>query len=132
MPEQRATAGVQGVEISLILGEPEDIGGFVGIAVSELVLDVGILLSVFGYMFFMQPLLALVCLAIFFPQLVFVPVMQRAINRRVRSRIAVLRQASAGVLLTGNPRRREGAQAGNAVRRGFPAEPGHLSSCAIR
>jgi ABC-type bacteriocin/lantibiotic exporter with double-glycine peptidase domain len=101
MPEQRATAGVQGVEISLILGEPEDIGGFVGIAVSELVLDVGILASVFGYMFFMQPSLALVCLAIFFPQLVFVPVMQRAINRRVRSRIAVLRQASAGVLLPG-------------------------------
>ena len=92
---------VQGVEISLILGEPEDIGAFVGVAVSELVLDIGILLSVFGYMFFMQPLLALVCLAIFFPQLVFVPLMQRAINRRVRSRIAVLRQASAGVLLTG-------------------------------
>jgi len=101
MPEQRATAAVKGVEISLILGEPEDIGSFVGVAVSEFVLDVGILLSVFGYMFFMQPVLAMVCLAIFFPQMVFVPVMQRAINRRVRSRIAVLRQASAGVLLPG-------------------------------
>jgi len=101
MPEQRATASVQGVEISLILAEPEPIGGFVGIAFSELVLDLGILLSVFGYMFFMQPFLAMVCFAIFIPQLVFVPLMQRAINRRVRSRIAVLRQASAGVLLTG-------------------------------
>jgi len=101
MPAQHATARVQGVEISLILGEPEDIGTFVGVVVSELVLDIGILLSVFGYMFFMQPLLALVCLAIFSPQLVFVPLMQRAINRRVSSRIAVLRQASAGVLLTG-------------------------------
>jgi ABC-type bacteriocin/lantibiotic exporter with double-glycine peptidase domain len=99
MPEQNATAGVQGVEISLILAEPEPIGAFVGVAVSELVLDVGILLSVFGYMFYMQPLLAMVCFAIFFPQLVFVPLMQRAINRRVRSRIAVLRQASVGVLL---------------------------------
>lgn len=98
MPVQRATAGVHGVEISLILAEPEDIGGFVGVVVSEFVLDVGILLSVFGYMFFMQPMLAMVCLAIFFPQLLFVPVMQRAINRRVRSRIAVLRQASAGAL----------------------------------
>ncbi len=101
MPAQQATARVQGVEISLILGEPEDIGAFVGVVVSELVLDIGILLSVFGYMFFVQPLLALVCLAIFCPQLVFVPLMQRAINRRVSSRIAVLRQASAGVLLTG-------------------------------
>jgi len=101
LPEPRATAGIQGVEISLILAEPEPIGGFVGIAVSELVLEVGILLSVFGYMFFMQPLLAMVCLAIFAPQLVFVPLMQRAINRRVRSRVAVLRQASVGVLETG-------------------------------
>jgi ABC-type bacteriocin/lantibiotic exporter with double-glycine peptidase domain len=101
MPARQATAGVQGVEISLILAEPEDVGAFVGTALSELVLDVGILLSVFGYMFFMQPLLAMVCLAIFFPQLVFVPVMQRAINRRVRSRIGILRQASAGVLLPG-------------------------------
>jgi ABC-type bacteriocin/lantibiotic exporter with double-glycine peptidase domain len=101
MPAQQATPGVQGVEISLILGEPEAIGAFVGIAFSELVLDIGILLSVFGYMFYTQPLLALVCLAIFCPQMVFVPLMQRAINRRVASRIAVLRQASAGVLLPG-------------------------------
>jgi len=103
MPVRRATAGVQGVEISLILAEPEPIGGFVGVAVSELVLQVGILLSIFGYMFYVQPLLAVVCLAIFSPQLVFVPAMQIAINRRVRSRIAVLRRASVGVLPGGTP-----------------------------
>jgi ABC-type bacteriocin/lantibiotic exporter with double-glycine peptidase domain len=75
--------------------------GFVGIAVSELVLQIGILLSVFGYMFYMQTPLALVCLLIFSPQFVFVPLMQRAINRRVQSRINVLRQTSVGVLLAG-------------------------------
>ena len=99
IPAQRHDAKIQGVEISLILAEPEAIGGFVGIAVSELVLQVGILVSVFAYMFFVHPLLALVCLAIFSPQLVFVPLMQAAINRRVQSRIGVLRQASVGVLL---------------------------------
>ena len=98
MPEQRGKAGVQGVEISLILDEPEPIGAFVGISVSELVLQIGILLSVFGYMFYIQPLMALVSLAVFSPQFVFVPLMQRAINRRVQARIAVLRQASVGVL----------------------------------
>lgn len=101
MPEQRASADVQGVEISLILAEPEPIGGFVGVAVSELVLQAGILLSAFGYMFYTQPALALACLLIFAPQFVFVPVMQGAINRRVRSRINVLRQASVGVLGAG-------------------------------
>jgi ABC-type bacteriocin/lantibiotic exporter with double-glycine peptidase domain len=100
-PEQRGKAGVQGVEISLILDEPESIGAFVGAAFSEFVLQVGILLSVFGYMFYLQPLLAVVCLAAFSPQFVFVPLMQRAINRRVQSRIAVLRQASVGVLQGG-------------------------------
>jgi ABC-type multidrug transport system fused ATPase/permease subunit len=99
IPAQRHDARIQGVEISLILAEPEAIGGFVGIALSELVLQVGILVSVFAYMFFVHPLLALVCLAIFSPQFVFVPLMQAAINRRVQSRIAVLRQASVGVLL---------------------------------
>ncbi len=101
MPEQRGKAGIQGVEISLILDEPEPIGAFVGVAVSELVLQVGMLLFVFGYMFYLQPLLALVCLAAFSPQFVFVPLMQRAINRRVQSRIVVLRQASVGVLYEG-------------------------------
>jgi ABC-type bacteriocin/lantibiotic exporter with double-glycine peptidase domain len=101
MPGQRLGAVVQGVEISLILAEPEPIGAFVGVAVSEFVLQVGILLSVFGYMFYMQPVLALVCLLIFSPQFVFVPLMQRAINRRVQSRIVVLREASVGVLVAG-------------------------------
>lgn len=99
LPDQRQGANVQGVGISLILDEPEPIGTFVGEALSEFVLQVGILLSVFGYMFYLQPLLAVVSLAIFAPQFVFVPMMQSAINRRVKSRIAVLRQTSVGVLL---------------------------------
>ena len=100
MPKKRDNAGIQGVEISLILPEPEPIGGFVGIVVSELVVQAGTLLSAFAYMFFMQPVLALTCLLIFLPQLVFVPLMQAAINRRVQSRIKVLREASVDVLAT--------------------------------
>jgi ABC-type bacteriocin/lantibiotic exporter with double-glycine peptidase domain len=96
LPPQRS--GAQGVSIALILSEPDPIGEFVGIAVSELVLEAGILLSVFGYMFYLQPWLALVTLAIFSPQLIFVPLMQRAINRRIQARVLVLRQTSAGAL----------------------------------
>jgi ABC-type bacteriocin/lantibiotic exporter with double-glycine peptidase domain len=100
MPEQRHDAGIQGVEISLILPEPEPIGGFVGVVYSEFVLQAGTLLSAFAYMFFMQPVLAFTCLVIFLPQLVFVPLMQAAINRRVQARIQVLRAASVDVLAT--------------------------------
>jgi len=94
----RDEPSTQGVEISLILAEPEPIGGFVGVAISEPVLQIGILLSVFGYMFYTQPFLAIVSIAMFSPQLVFVPLMQSAINRRVQSRIVLLRRASVGVL----------------------------------
>jgi ABC-type bacteriocin/lantibiotic exporter with double-glycine peptidase domain len=95
----RAHADIQGVEISLILPEPEPIGGFVGVVMSELVLQAGTLLSAFAYMFYMQPLLAFMCLLMFSPQFVFVPLMQAAINRRVKSRISILRQASVAVLV---------------------------------
>lgn len=98
MPEQHTSAGIQGVEISLILPEPEPIGDFVGTSVSEFVLQAGTLLSAFAYMFFVHQVLAFTCLLIFLPQVVLVPVMQAAINRRVQSRINVLRQASVGVL----------------------------------
>ena len=101
MPDQRGKLGIQGVGISLILAEPEPIGAFVGISISEFVMQVGILLSVFGYMFYIQPLMAIVSVVVFAPQFVFVPLMQRAINRRVQSRIAVLREASVGVLQSG-------------------------------
>jgi ABC-type bacteriocin/lantibiotic exporter with double-glycine peptidase domain len=100
MPVERTRADIQGVEISLILPEPEPIGGFVGVVVSELVLQAGTLLSAFAYMLYMQPLLALMALVIFSPQFVFVPLMQAAINRRVQSRINVLRQASVAVLVS--------------------------------
>ena len=101
IPSQQQTPSVRGVEVAMILGEPEAIGGFVGVAIGELVLHVGILLAVFGYMFYVQPTLALVCLAIFSPQLVFVPLMQNAINRRVQARIGMLRHVSTAVLLSG-------------------------------
>ncbi len=100
-PGRRNEPDIQGVEISLILAEPEPIGAFAGIAVSEPILQAGILASVFGYMLYIQPLLAAVSIAIFSPQFVFVPLMQRAINRRVQSRILVLRETSVDVLPKG-------------------------------
>jgi ABC-type bacteriocin/lantibiotic exporter with double-glycine peptidase domain len=99
MPKQATGAAIQGVEISMILPEPEPIGGFVGVVVSELVLQVGTLLSAFAYMLYTQPVLALASLLLFSPQFVFVPLMQAAINRRVQSRINVLREASVDVLV---------------------------------
>jgi hypothetical protein len=83
-----------GVEIALILEEAEPIGGFAALSVSEPLLQGGILASVIGYMFFLQPSLALLGLAFFIPQTLFVPLLQSAINRRARDRILVKRGIS--------------------------------------
>lgn len=86
--------GDAGVGLSMIIAECEAIGGFVGDCVSEPLIQGGMLVAVFGYMVYLQPLMALVSFAVFTPQIVFVPLMQRAINRRVAQRILVLRQVS--------------------------------------
>lgn len=85
----------QGQALAVVLAEVEPVGGFAGISVSGPVLHAGILASVFGYMLFLQPWMALLALLLFTPQLVFVPLMQRAITRRVRQRIQTLRQIGA-------------------------------------
>lgn len=95
-------AKAEGVEISMMLSESEPIGGFVGISLSEPLLQGGILLSVFGYLAFLQPWMALLSVAVFSPQLVFVPLMQRAINRRAAERIRTLREVSGEIVGAGD------------------------------
>lgn len=93
-----SSAEAEGVEVSLVLSEVEPIGGFVGVSTSEPLLQGGILLSVFGYMVYLQPEIALVSLLVFSPQFVFVPLMQHAINKRAAFRIRVLRDISGGII----------------------------------
>ena len=95
LAEDRALA--EGVEISMILSEAEPIGGFAGISFSEPLLQGGILLSVFGYLAWLQPWMALLSLAVLSPQFVFVPLIQRAISRRAEARIRTLREVSGEV-----------------------------------
>jgi ABC-type bacteriocin/lantibiotic exporter with double-glycine peptidase domain len=91
-----------GVEIAMILEEAEPIGGFVGISVSEPLMQGGILVSVIGYMFFLQPHLALLGIAFFIPQMVFVPLLQHAINLRARDRILIKREISGALAENGD------------------------------
>src|SRR5262249_53109168 len=88
-PEPDAAAK-EGVGVSIILAEADPVGLFVATSVTEPVLHGGVLISVFSYLIYLQPWMAAVALALFVPQCVFVPVMQRAINRRTEARIRVL------------------------------------------
>jgi ABC-type bacteriocin/lantibiotic exporter with double-glycine peptidase domain len=88
----------EGVGISIILSEADPVGLFVATSVSEPVLHGGVLLSVFAYLIYLQPLMAVVALALFVPQCFFVPMVQTAINQRTEARIQVMRQLSGDIV----------------------------------
>ncbi|MGO7360403.1 ABC transporter ATP-binding protein, partial [Rhizobium ruizarguesonis] len=58
----------------------------------------GILIAVVGYMIYLQPLMALAVALVFLPHIGFVPLMQLAINRRVETKITVMRHVSEGMV----------------------------------
>jgi ABC-type bacteriocin/lantibiotic exporter with double-glycine peptidase domain len=93
-----STPEAEGVQASMIVAEVESIGGFVGGSVSEPLLQGGILVSVLAYMIHVDFWMAGTALALFVPQLVFVPLMQGAMNRRTGARIQIIRQLSISVV----------------------------------
>ncbi len=72
-------------------------------AISEPLLQVGILVSVVAYMTFLEPWTLLLSAGFLIPQMLFVPPMQRAINRRAEKRIRVLRRVGGDIVETGIP-----------------------------
>src|SRR4030081_1737042 len=88
----------EGIQASMIVAEVESIGGFVGGSFSEPLLQGGILLSVLAYMIHVDFWMAATAFVLFVPQLIFVPLMQGAMNRRVRDRVQIIRQLSISVV----------------------------------
>lgn len=97
-PDAKGPEGDAGVRISIVLSETEAVGGFAGGSFAEPVLNAGILLSVFGYMLYVQPWMALVALLMLSPQLLFIPALQESINRRTERRIETLRALSNAIV----------------------------------
>ncbi|MBV8889296.1 MAG: ABC transporter ATP-binding protein [Alphaproteobacteria bacterium] len=93
-----STPEAEGVQASMIVAEVEGIGGFVGGSVSEPLLQGGILCSVLAYMIHLDLRMAAAAFALFVPQLVFVPLMQGAMNRRTRRRVQIIRELSISVV----------------------------------
>jgi ABC-type bacteriocin/lantibiotic exporter with double-glycine peptidase domain len=87
-----SSAEARGIGAAMIVAEVEPIGGFVGSSISEPLLQIGILLSVLGYIVHLDRWMAAAAIALFAPQLIFVPLIQGAINRRAGARVWLLRQ----------------------------------------
>ncbi len=98
----------EGVGMSIILAEAEPVGGFVGMSISEPLMQGGTLVTVFVYMIVLQPWMALFSFVLFSLQFFFVPHLQIAINRRAASRIQTMREISGEMIYDLGPGETDG------------------------
>lgn len=82
----------EGTAVAVAVAEVEPVGGFVGMAISEPLLQGGILVFTFAYLVYLEPWMGLLSIVLFMPQVFFVPRMQAAINRRAAIRIKIIRK----------------------------------------
>ena len=85
-----ATAGA-GTVVSMLAAETEDVSGFGGEALGLPLLTGATILYVAGYLVWVEPIIAIIAVAIYLPQALIVPVTQYAINRLARLRIINVR-----------------------------------------
>jgi ABC-type bacteriocin/lantibiotic exporter with double-glycine peptidase domain len=81
-----------GSRLAMVVAEVEPLGEFVGESISLPLVQLGGLLSVLGYMLWIEPRIAVASLILYSPQLFLVPRIQSAINRRVQRRIVLVRE----------------------------------------
>ncbi len=113
-----ATGGASeqgGARAALASAEVEQVGGFTGEALAFPFLQAGLLLSVLGYMLWLQPLMALAASISVVPSVLLIPVLQAHINRHVARRVALVRRL--GNRLSDAKTTSRGPDAGRMVRR---------------
>ncbi len=81
-----------GTAVSIIAAEVKPLGGFIGESFSVPVSEGGILIAVFCYMLVVQPAVAAAAIAVFLPQMIFVPILQAKINVYAQKQTEELRE----------------------------------------
>ena len=88
----------EGAVVSMLSSEVEKLGGFSGSAISGPLLQIGTLLSILGYMFWVEPLVASIALALYSPQFFIVPYFQKRLNRLARDKAMKVRELGAFIV----------------------------------
>ncbi len=88
----------EGAVVSMLSGEVEKLGGFAGSAISGPLLQVGTLISILGYMFWVEPLVATIALVLYSPQFFIVPYFQKRLNELSREKAIKLRELGAFIV----------------------------------
>jgi ABC-type bacteriocin/lantibiotic exporter with double-glycine peptidase domain len=96
-------AGAVGVEaptgetVSIIGGEVERLGGFVGEGPSTAVADASVLVGAAAYMLYVDPTVGALGLALVAPQILVTPLMQRRLNRLMARQVDINRSFGAEI-----------------------------------
>lgn len=87
-----------GSNVSVATAESEQVGGFVGEALSEPLLQGGILLTILCYMLWLEPVMAIVATVSVIPSVIVTPLVQQRINRLISRRIETIRNLSGRIV----------------------------------
>ncbi len=82
----------QGTVVSMLASEVEKLGQFIGGSFSMPILQGGTMVVVLGYMIWIEPVVALIGLAVYAPQMIIVPLMQKRINNHNEDYAGQVRQ----------------------------------------
>jgi len=82
----------EGTVVAMVTGEVQKLGGFAGSAFSGPLLQIGTVIVVLGYMFWIEPVVAAIALALYSPQFVIVPLAQIRMNALTRDIALTVRE----------------------------------------
>jgi ABC-type bacteriocin/lantibiotic exporter with double-glycine peptidase domain len=82
----------EGAVVSMLSSEVEKLGGFAGSAISGPLFEIGTLIFVLGYMFWIEPMVASIALALYSPQFIIVPFFQARMNRLAQVKALKMRE----------------------------------------
>ena len=88
----------EGAVVSMLSSEVEKLGGFSGSSISGPLLQIGTLISILGYMFWVEPLVASIALILYSPQFFIVPYFQARLNRLSRDKAIKVRELGAFIV----------------------------------
>jgi len=83
---------------SVMINETAEFGEFVGEGISQVCIDLGMLIGVISYMFWMEPQIAIIALLLLIPQAVVTPFMQIKLNELVNRKILLKRKLGREVM----------------------------------
>lgn len=93
--ERDASGG--GEIVAVLTSEVEALGGFAGSGPSRAASNLFMLIGAMGYMFWVDPTVALVGLLLIAPQAIVAPVMQKRLNRLVELRLRLIRKFTSSI-----------------------------------